>query len=121
MKKVLAVLLIMAVCSTAVFAVPLSIVSSRDPLSREVFSAELSSASLNDVDDLFADIHAAALTDIEAEAVEGEGWLSGLLSAVVTVVKIAKDVATQNYVGAVYTAIIGGRGVYSVWNDPTLP
>jgi hypothetical protein len=81
MKKVTSVLLITAMISTTVFAVPLSTAGSWDLQSQEVFSAELSSGLLPDSDDLFADIQSVQLTDAEAEAVEGEG-LFGILIGV---------------------------------------
>jgi hypothetical protein len=71
MKKVVSVLAIMAVFSTAVFAAPLSLAGSLDTSSREVVSGI---EAFGDFEDLFTDVQAVALTDNEAQAVEGEGF-----------------------------------------------
>jgi hypothetical protein len=76
MKKVVSVLAIMAVFSTAVFAAPLSLAGSLDTSSREGVSGI---EAFSDFEDLFADVQAVALTDSEAQAVEGEGIVGGFL------------------------------------------
>ena len=79
MKKVIALLVVMAVFSTTVFAAPLSSVAgSVDMPSRETSRIELSA----NTDDLFADVRAVALTTEEAQAVEGEGWGGYFVSCV---------------------------------------
>jgi hypothetical protein len=85
MKKVISVLVIMAVFSSAVFAAPLSVAGSLDTSSREVsYSAgSLGPEMFNDSNDLFADVEAVALTDTEAAEVEGEGWLGALVGGFV--------------------------------------
>jgi hypothetical protein len=82
MKKVVSVLMIMAVFSTVAFAAPLSVADSLDTLSREITRTELTTASLSEANDLFADVQAVSLTVEEAEAVEGEG-ICGILIGVV--------------------------------------
>jgi len=76
MKKFVSVFLILALFSTTVFAAPVSPVSPGEPLPG---TAE----ALLDEGDLFADVDAVALTQEEAEAVEGEGFFGSLLGAVV--------------------------------------
>jgi hypothetical protein len=84
MKKVIAVMVIMAVFSTTVFAAPLSVAGSLDKTSLEGFRSELSikTDSHNDFDDLFADVQAVALTTEEAQNVEGEG-IFGIIGAAI--------------------------------------
>jgi hypothetical protein len=118
MKKVIAFLTIMAVFSTAVFAAPLSVAGSLDTASSEFSLAGQPSADPNGFDDLFADVNAAALTEEEALAVEGEGWFSGLISGIVTVAKVASNVAAGNVIGAVYVGIVGGVATYNAWTNP---
>jgi hypothetical protein len=88
MKKVIAFLTIMAVFSTAVFAAPLSVAGSPGTTPCEFSLAGQTSVAPNGFDDLFADVNAAVLTQEEAAAVEGDGWLSGLVSVVVKIVKM---------------------------------
>jgi outer membrane lipoprotein SlyB len=80
MKKVIALMVIMAIFSTTAFAAPLSVAGSQDALSGEI---SLSSQSFETEAVLFADIQSAALTSEEAQAVEGEGWLNALISGVI--------------------------------------
>jgi hypothetical protein len=84
MKKVVALLMVLAVFSATVFAAPVSIAGSLDASSREVLSAGLSVKTDNPdgFDDLFADVRATPLTDIEASETEGEGFWGGLLGGV---------------------------------------
>jgi hypothetical protein len=72
MKKVISVLLTMAVFSTTVFAAPLSVAGSSDKFSGDFALIEQSSAALGG--DLFADVQAAQLTDAETAKVQGEGF-----------------------------------------------
>ncbi|MDR2446580.1 MAG: hypothetical protein LBD58_04735 [Treponema sp.] len=80
MKKVIALMVIMAIFSTTAFAAPLSVADSQDALSEEI---SLSSQTFETDADLFADIQPAALTSEEAQAVEGEGWLNALISGAI--------------------------------------
>ncbi|MHB9293982.1 hypothetical protein Holit_03104 [Hollandina sp. SP2] len=84
MKKVISVLVIMAVFSTTLFAAPLSVAGSWDKPSQEVSRTELSAKAdmLNEFDDLFVEVNAVALTTEEAQAVEGEGFISGFITGV---------------------------------------
>jgi hypothetical protein len=116
MKKVFFVLVILAAFSASIFAAPLSLAGSLDTSSREI-----ASESFSGFEDLFGDVHAVALTDTEAEAIEGEGWLSGLISAISTAVKVVVNVATGNYVGAGVTAVTGGISSYFMWINPNTP
>ncbi|MDR2447788.1 MAG: hypothetical protein LBD58_10980 [Treponema sp.] len=73
MKKVIALMVIMAIFSTTAFAAPLSVAGSQDALSEQI---SLSSLSFETDAALFADVQAAALTSEEAQDVEGTGpWL----------------------------------------------
>jgi hypothetical protein len=83
MKKVIAILTIMAVFSTAVFAAPLSVAGSLGTTSSEITLAGQTSVGPNGLDELFADVNATALTDEEAAAVEGDGPFSALIGAIV--------------------------------------
>jgi hypothetical protein len=74
MKKVIALLTMMAVFSTAVFAAPLSVAGSLGTTSSEFSLAGQTSADPNGFDDLFADVQAVQLTAAEAAEVEGEGF-----------------------------------------------
>jgi hypothetical protein len=79
--------MVLAIFSTTVFAAPLSSVTDYQPKgSQDIASWEVSRAglstktdSLNDFDDLFADVNAVALTTEEAQAVEGKGFGLGAL------------------------------------------
>jgi hypothetical protein len=100
MKKVISVLVIMAVFSTAVFAAPLSIAGSLDISSREVSRTELASKTegFSEFDDLFADVQAVALTTEEAQAVEGEGFWGAVIGGIVGAVS-----STAVFIGNVIT------------------
>jgi hypothetical protein len=78
MKKVISVLVIMAVFSTTLFAAPLSLTGSTDQQARETYQSEFAFKAEVLEDDLFAEVQAVALSPEEAQAVEGEGFLSGL-------------------------------------------
>jgi hypothetical protein len=91
MKKVIAVLTMMAVFSTAVFAAPLSVAGSLGTTSSEFSLTGQTSAGPNGFDDLFADVNAAALTEEEALAVEGDGWLSCLVSSIIATSIVVVD------------------------------
>jgi hypothetical protein len=73
----------MAVFSTAVFAAPLSVAGSLDTASSEFSLAGQTSADPNGFDDLFADVNAAALTQKEAAAVEGDGIYSYFVASII--------------------------------------
>ncbi|MDR0556634.1 MAG: hypothetical protein LBG43_02000 [Treponema sp.] len=90
MKKVIALIVIMAIFSTTAFAAPLSVAGSSDAL-----SAETSLSSQSDVD-LFADVHVAALTPEQAQAVEGAGPFGAILGGIVGLVTTV--ITTVNYV-----------------------
>jgi hypothetical protein len=68
MKRIIALLVVLVFFSNFVFAVP-------------VFTSDDS--------DLFADINASALTEEEAQTVEGEGFLGGLIGGIVAGVGFA--------------------------------
>jgi hypothetical protein len=68
MKKVIAVMVIMALFSTTVFAAPLSVAGSLEQTSLEGFR------SGNDFEDLFADVNAVALILEEAQNVREKGF-----------------------------------------------
>ncbi|MDR1095404.1 MAG: hypothetical protein LBL31_03345 [Spirochaetaceae bacterium] len=80
MKKAIALVMILALTAATLFAAPVSVVGSVDTPSAEVTLVGLSAQTniSNDFDDLFAGVHAARLTDIEANNVEGEGVGLGL-------------------------------------------
>jgi hypothetical protein len=77
MKKLIALLVILAVFSTAVFAAPAA---------AGVAFGEASASTIvsltADTDDLFATVDAVALTDGESATVEGEGPVGGVVGAV---------------------------------------
>ncbi|MDR2052137.1 MAG: hypothetical protein LBP80_01875 [Treponema sp.] len=81
MKKVVALLMILAVTSSTVFAAPVSAITghqsggSQDALSREV--------TRNNFDDLFNDVQATPLTNVEASEVEGEGFWGALIGGII--------------------------------------
>lgn len=123
MKKVISVLVIMAVFSTTVFAAPLSVAGSWDKQSQKVSPrSELSATAdaLNEFDDLFGDVQAVALTTEEAQTVEGEGFLSGLAGFIsgviqygvqssVNIVRCQSNGTPQEQVSNMFTgAIING-------------
>jgi hypothetical protein len=111
MKKVVSVLVIMAVFSTAVFAAPLSVAGSLDTLSREPSRTELASKTegFSEFDDLFADVQATQLTNADAAAVEGEGLFGTLIGAIAGAVTVAVTGGnvTQVLSGAASGAVIG--------------
>jgi hypothetical protein len=119
MKKVIFALVIMAAFSTTVFAQPLPVAGSPDKLSGDFALAGPASTAFES--DLFADVNAAALSREEAQAVEGDGWLSGLFRAVVTAVQVVVNVASGNYVGAAVTGVTGAYSSYAAWIDPNTP
>jgi uncharacterized protein (UPF0210 family) len=91
MKKVISVLVIMAVFSTTLFAAPLSLTGSTDQQSRETYQSEFAFKAEVLEDDLFAEVQAVALTPEEAQAVEGEGLISCIVSAVVSTAIVVTD------------------------------
>jgi hypothetical protein len=115
MKKVIAVLMIMAVFSTSVFAAPLSVAGSMYNSSKEVSRFDLSSKTdaLNDFDDLFADVQASALTAEEAKAVEGEGLFGWICSAIVGTITTAIVIVdlVQGNTNAATEHLVKGTGV----------
>jgi hypothetical protein len=125
MKKIAFVLMILTVFSASVFAAPGSLSASLDnyrPVDGKTYAiGVLNAGGVSHADDLFADVGAVQLTDTDAQAVEGEGWITGLFKAVVTVVKVAVNVATENYVGAIIAGITGGIDSYYAWIDPNTP
>jgi lactobin A/cerein 7B family class IIb bacteriocin len=67
MKKVVSVLVIMAVFSTAVFAAPLSLTGSLDTSSREGVSGIESSTASTDVVDIVTDMHTITLNPVNED------------------------------------------------------
>jgi hypothetical protein len=102
------------------FAAPLSIAGSLDKPSQDESRSELSAKvdSLNEFDDLFAEVNAVPLTTEEAQAVEGEGFWGGLIGGVVggiagafclsSVFNTIQSNAINNTLKAIQTATIGG-------------
>jgi hypothetical protein len=88
MKKAVALVLVLAVSATMLFAAPVS--GSVDIPSVEITLAGQSAQtdSTNDAGDLFAGIEVAALTADEAQAVEGAGWFPSLSLMLRTAVRI---------------------------------
>jgi hypothetical protein len=115
MKKVVALMVIMAVFSTTAFAAPLSVAGSSDTLSEEISLSSQSEA------DLFADVDSVALTSEEAQAVEGEGWISGMLAAIATVVILVVDACTLNYANMPSHALSGVGTTLGLWVNSDLP
>lgn len=97
MKKVIALLIILAVLSTTLFAAPVSVAGSWNKSSSEFTRID---QSFGAPDDLFADVNAVALTPEEALAVEGEGWLSCLVAAVISTAIVVVDLAQGNTTAA---------------------
>jgi hypothetical protein len=80
MKKAVALLMVLTVTSMMVFAIPVSpITGFQSGGSQDILSWEVSH---NDFGDLFSDVRATPLTDIEASEVEGEAFWGGLLGGV---------------------------------------
>jgi outer membrane murein-binding lipoprotein Lpp len=75
MKKIIALTVALTFFATTTFAAPVSAAASL-PEPAQTVSADLNA----DLDALFADVNAAALTDEEAQAVEGEGLFGALLA-----------------------------------------
>ena len=74
MKKIIALFVAMAFFSTTVFAAPLSLAGSLGTQPNEfALAGQLSVGGHDGFGDLFADVDAVALTQEEAQAVEGEG------------------------------------------------
>lgn len=81
MKKIIAILMVLALFSTSVFAAPLSVSASLDsPVPVDDKSEAIKGFSFED--DLFTGVQAVALTDEEAAAVEGEGPWGAFFGAI---------------------------------------
>jgi hypothetical protein len=78
MKKVVAVLVVLALFTGTVFAAPLSPAGSIDTVETDRVEAPGFAGN-----DLFADVRATALTTEEAQAVEGEGVAGAIGGAIV--------------------------------------
>ena len=85
MKKITALLVALAVFATTAFAAPISVAASLpEPVQTVASSVD------TDLNALFADVNAVALTNEEAAAVEGEGPIAAAAGAIVgTVVGVA--------------------------------
>ena len=88
LKKFFAVLTVLAVFSTTVFALPSSAAVSLNNQNNQGQGKAEASEALADFDafqdgDLFADVKATQLTDEEAQAVEGEGFWGALIGGIV--------------------------------------
>lgn len=85
MKKIVTVLFILALCSTAVFAAPEASVVSLDqaPADKAPVQAlgALVSSPFAVESDLFAGVRGTPLTKEEAQAVEGEGFFGAVFGA----------------------------------------
>ena len=76
MKKITALLVALAVFATTAFAAPISVAASLpEPVQTVASSVD------TDLNALFADVNAVALTNEEAAAVEGDGIIPILIQA----------------------------------------
>jgi hypothetical protein len=80
MKKAVSLLVALALFASTAFAVPLSVAAS---LPESAAAQTVTSSVSADIDDLFADVNAVPLTDIEAQTIKGEGTFGLLVAAVV--------------------------------------
>jgi hypothetical protein len=98
MKKIVSLLVALALCATTAFAAPLSVAASFvEPVTAQTVSAGANA-------DLFADVAAVPLTDSEAQAVEGEG----VFGAIFTVLTVASSSTGGGFIAdALYTKITG--------------
>jgi hypothetical protein len=83
MKKAIALVMILAVTATTLFASPVSVIGSVNASSAEVTLAGMPAQTnaFGSADDLFAGVQAIALTPEEAQDVEGEGVGTGFILA----------------------------------------
>jgi hypothetical protein len=88
MKKITALLVALALFATTAFAAPISVVASLPESAQTMVSS-------TDLDDLFADVSAVALTDIEAQTVEGDGPIAAVAGAIVGAVVGVAAVVTN--------------------------
>jgi hypothetical protein len=96
MKKIVALLMVLALFSTTVFAAPLSVAAS---LGEPAQAKTVASSAVDEFDTLFADVQAVALTDLEASEVEGDGFFGtifGCLAAAVTTAIVVVDLVQGN-------------------------
>ena len=113
MKKVVSLLVALALFATTAFAAPVSVAASLPEPVQTV-------ASSADLDALFADVNAVALTEEEAQAVEGEGIFGAIIfggfGACVggflglTVGVVTGDIKTGTKAGMASGGVIGAIG-----------
>ena len=82
MKKIIALFVALAICSSSVFALPASAslnnpVQTKTEISKPEVSIDFTPSAFAE-DDPFADVQATPLTTEQAQAVEGEGWFGGI-------------------------------------------
>jgi hypothetical protein len=109
MKKIITLLVILAIFATSAFAVPVSGVDSLNAIQTD--TAEMSGnqtetapelfSAVDELDALFADVQAVALTDTEASEIEGAGPVGAFFGAIV-------GGAVGGAAGAVGGAVSGG-------------
>jgi hypothetical protein len=120
MKKAIALVMVLAVTATTLFAGPVSALGSVNIPSTEITLAGMPSQT-NDFDDLFAGIQVATLTPAEAQAVEGDGWFSALVAAVATVVVVKICNSTGNTGLAAAAQSVGTDLAIKLFFNPAFP
>jgi hypothetical protein len=76
MKKIISLMVALALFASTAFAAPISVAASFvEPVTAQTVSPSASA----DIDALFADVDAVPLTDSEAQAVEGESWVGAVV------------------------------------------
>jgi hypothetical protein len=104
MKKIVAVLVVLALFTSTVFAGPVS----RASLIDTVKTVKVDTApGFADNANLFGDVQAPALSDTEAAAVEGDGWFEAIFGGIANGLAGA-FVGLAN--GGIVGAILGGLG-----------
>ena len=84
MKKIVSLLVVLALFASTAFAAPVSVAASLPEPTQTVTPSA-------DLDALFADVNAVPLTDIEAQAVEGDGPVGAVIGAIAGVVIVVKN------------------------------
>ena len=112
MKKITALLVALAVFATTAFAAPMSVAASLPEPVQTV-------ASSADLDALFADINAVALTNEEAAAVEGEAIPPHIWATIINVAWSAtKSAGVWGAVGGTLGALAGVFDVFYHGSSP---
>ena len=106
MKKITALLVALALSASTAFAAPISIAASLPEPAQTV-------ASSADLDALFADVNAAALTEEEATAVEGEGLFGNIFACITAAVTTATAIVdlVQGNTNAAAEHLAGGMAL----------